>query len=117
MKTIGQALTRTESVTVTDAAPKQPQPENTGDGQATYADSFVRRRKVSVKGTGGVAATVVVTVERGYVWVSIHPLFTWEDIMEPGKVDELMNALGLAREDAKKMTSGSISPSWQRPRG
>jgi hypothetical protein len=62
-----------------------------------YADSFVRR-KVSVKGTGGVAATVVVIAQQGQVWVSIQPLFTWEAIMEPGKVDELMHVLELARE-------------------
>jgi hypothetical protein len=89
---------------VTDAVPQQPHPEDTDNGQATYADSFVRR-KISVKGTGGVAATVTVIAQRGQVWVSIQPLFTWEAIMEPGKVDELLRTLTLAREDAKKMES------------
>ena len=48
-------------------------------------------------------ATVVVTAQRGQVWMSIQPPFTWEAIMEPSKVDELMRALGLAREAAQKM--------------
>lgn len=86
---------------MTDSSPKRAQPGDSPAGQAMYTDSFVRR-KVSVKGTGGVAATVVVTAQRGQVWVSIQPPFTWEAIMEPGKVDELMRTLGLAREDAKK---------------
>lgn len=37
-------------------------------------DSEVQRR-VSVKGSGGVAATVIVTARRGKVWVSIEPPF------------------------------------------
>ena len=67
---------------------------------------WAAHRKVSVKGTGGVAATVVVIAQRGQVWVSIQPPFTWEAIMEPGKVDELIKTLGLAREDATRMVSG-----------
>ena len=60
-------------------------------------------RKVSVKGSGGVAATMVVIAQRGQVLVSIVPPFTWDAIMKPGKVDEVIHALGLARDDAKKM--------------
>lgn len=59
-------------------------------------------RKVSVKGIGGVAATVVVTVQRGQVWMSIHPPFAWEAIMEPEKVDELIHTLAVATNSAKK---------------
>ena len=73
-----------------------------------YTNSFVRR-KVSVKGTGGVAATVVVIAQHGQVWMSIQPLFTWEAIMEAGKVDELMHTLELARENAKKMAAARSS--------
>jgi Na+/proline symporter len=51
----------------------------------------------------GVDATVVVTVVQGTVWMSISPSFTWEAIMEPEKVDEVMAVLDLAREEAKKM--------------
>jgi hypothetical protein len=41
------------------------------------------------------------------VWLSIVPPFTWEAIMEPGKVDELIHVLGLAREEARQsMTVG-----------
>lgn len=59
------------------------------------------RRTVLVKGTGGVTATVVVRVQRGTVWLSIQPPFTWEAIMDPDKVDELMQALAQAQGDAK----------------
>ncbi len=90
---------------MTDPAPKQAQPEDVDDRQPTYVSSPVHR-KVSVKGSGGISATVVVTVQKGTVWVSIVPPFTWEAIMEPGKVDELIRTLGLAREDAKRMVSG-----------
>jgi hypothetical protein len=61
--------------------------------------------RISVKACQGEVATVVVTVVRGTVWLSIRPLFTWEAIMEPGKVDELIHALGVAREEAEKMAA------------
>lgn len=77
------------------------QPQEPPDGQAPYAGSAVYR-KVAVKGSGGVAATVVVTTHQGQVRVSIVPPFTWEAIMEPVKVDELMHVLGLARETAAR---------------
>lgn len=92
-------------VTVPTPSPKQAQPENADNEQATYTGSDVHR-KVRVKGSGGVSATVVVTVRQGKVWVSIQPPFTWEAIMEPRKVDELMRTLELAREDAKRTVSG-----------
>jgi hypothetical protein len=64
-------------------------------------------RRVVVKGRQGVVATVVVTIYRGEVWLSIVPPFTWEAIMEPGKVDELIHVLGLVREEARQsMTVG-----------
>jgi hypothetical protein len=62
-------------------------------------------RRVSVKGMQRVDATVVVTVVQGKVWMSISPPFTWEAIMEPGKVDEVMSVLGAARDEAKKMAA------------
>ena len=34
--------------------------------------------------------------------MSIVPPFTWEAIMEPGKVDELIQVLGLAREQVRR---------------
>ncbi len=79
---------------------------NTDNSQVQRTGSMVRRT-VSVKGSGGVAATVVVTVQRGRVWLSIQPPFTWEAIMPPGKVEELMRTLGWANEDAKRMMSGA----------
>jgi hypothetical protein len=59
-------------------------------------------RRVVVKGREGVVATVTVTIYRGEIWLSIVPPFTWEAIMEPGKVDELIHVLGLAREEARR---------------
>lgn len=59
-------------------------------------------RRVSVKACQGENATVVVTVVQSTVWMSISPPFTWEAIMEPSKVDELMHMLELAREEAKR---------------
>jgi hypothetical protein len=59
-------------------------------------------RRVHVKGMQGVDATVIVTVVRDRVWLSISPPFTWEAIMEPAKVDELISTLELAQDEAKK---------------
>lgn len=56
----------------------------------------------------GVDATVVVTVARGAVWMSIMPPFTWEAIMEPETVEEVIQALELARDDAVSMAAASI---------
>ncbi|MGH3528665.1 MAG: hypothetical protein ACRDQG_14860 [Pseudonocardiaceae bacterium] len=64
-------------------------------------------RRVAVKGMGNVHANVVVTVVQETVWLSISPPFTWEAIMDPVKLDEMIHVLGLAREDIKKNSSGS----------
>ncbi len=85
---------------MTDSVSKA-KPGDINNEQAVYIGSVVHR-KVSVKGTGGVAATVVVTVQQGQVWMSIHPPFTWEAIMEPEKVDELIRTLVVATNSAKK---------------
>jgi hypothetical protein len=60
-----------------------------------------------VKGSGGVPATVVVTVQRGHVGVSIQPPFTWEAIMDPEKVDELIGTLAQAQEVAREQSRDS----------
>lgn len=73
-------------------------------GQTTYVSSAVYR-KVAVKGSGGVSATVVVRIYCGAVSVSIDPPFTCEAIMKPEKVDELIRTLGQARDEAKRMLS------------
>ncbi len=67
-------------------------------------------RRVVVKGREGVVATVVVTVYRGNVWMSIVPPFTWDAIMEPGQVDELIRVLGVAREQVRR--SVAIAATW-----
>ncbi len=104
----GQAGTDTEGFqhTVADPSSKQAQSGDIGNGQTAYTTGSEVHRRVSVKGSGGVAASVAVIVRQGEVWVSIVPPFTWEAIMEPGKVDELIRTLGLAREDAKRMKGG-----------
>jgi hypothetical protein len=87
---------------MSELAPKA-KPGDITNGHAKYTESFVHR-KVPVKGSGGVSATVVITVQQGHVWMSIRPPFTWEAIMEPWKVDELIQTLALAAEGAKKTT-------------
>lgn len=86
-----------------------------GDGRHQYPGSTVYR-KISVKGNGGVTVTVIVTVYRGKVWLSIDPPFTWEAIIDPGKVDELMRTLGVAAKDARRMMSNkSLSREGTQP--
>lgn len=88
-----------------DSSPKQSRPEAVDNVPVSYTGSVVHRR-ISVKGSGGVSAAVTVTVLHGQVRVSIQPPFTWEAIMEPGKVDELIRTLTLARDVANRMESG-----------
>jgi Na+/proline symporter len=59
-------------------------------------------RRITVKGMQGVDVTVIVTVVQNMVWMSISPSFTWEAIMTPGKVDDVMRVLELARDEAAK---------------
>lgn len=75
------------------------QPEDVAGPQATPTTRGMPR-KVYVKGMQGVDAAVVVTVVRGAVWMSIMPPFTWEAMMDPGKVDEVIRALESARGEA-----------------
>lgn len=69
--------------------------------KAPWPSSGVPRR-VFVKGMQGVDVTLMVTVVQDTVWLSISPPFTWEAIMEAGKVDELVHVLELARDEARK---------------
>ncbi len=70
-------------------------------------------RRVRVTDVQGVEVTVVVRVVQGTVWMSISPPFTWEAIMEPGKVDEIVSVLESARDEARTATA----PSARTPRG
>lgn len=90
---------------VTEPSPKQDQPDDSVDRQATYTGAG-RPGRVSVKSTERITATVVVKTSWGQVRISIVSLFTWEAIMDPVKVDELMHVLGLAREEATRGGSG-----------
>src|SRR6185312_17528897 len=81
--------------------PAQPRPEDMFDSRVMFTD-WGMRRKILAKATGGEHATVIVRAIRGTVWMSIVPPFTWEAIMEPEKIDEMIYVLGLAREEAKR---------------
>lgn len=61
-------------------------------------------RKITVRGSGGVAATIIVIARQGRVLLSVMPPFTWEAILEPRQIAELTHTLELARDDAEKMT-------------
>jgi hypothetical protein len=62
-------------------------------------------RRIAVTGMQGVDTTVIVTVVRGPAWLSISPPFTWEAITTPGKVDEVIHPLELARDEATMATA------------
>lgn len=63
----------------------------------------LRQRNIDSFPSPVLAATVVVTAQQGQVWISIQPPFTWDAIMEPQQVDELIRALAAATNIAKKM--------------
>jgi hypothetical protein len=46
---------------------------------------------------------------REEVWMSIVPPFTWEAIMELGKVDELIHVLGPAGEEARRSVTVNVT--------
>jgi hypothetical protein len=71
-------------------------------------------RRVRVKGMAGVDATVVVTVVQDTVWLSISPPFTWKAIMGPGKVDEIISTLELARDEVKKVAAARNAGAFHR---
>lgn len=86
------------------SSPVQPEPGDSSDEHVTQQTTGSGMpRKISVKACQGEAATVVVTVVHGTVRMSIVPPFTWEAIMEPGMVDEVVRVLTLARDEASRM--------------
>ena len=82
------------------------------NGPLAYAKSHGQQPRYCGRPQGreGVAATIVVFARQGTVLVSISPPFTWEAIMDPEQVDELIRTLGLAQDDATKMSSSRESP-------
>lgn len=82
--------------------PAQPEPEDRADGRGTFSGWGMPRR-VRVKASGGETATVVVRVVQGCVWLSVSPPFTWEAVMTPGIVDEVVGVLEVAKEEAEQM--------------
>jgi hypothetical protein len=71
---------------------------------AVHIGSEIHRR-VAVRGSGGVDATVLVIARQSRVWLSVVPPFTWEAIMPADKVDELTRTLQVARDEAQAMAS------------
>lgn len=90
---------------MSENAPKRASEQERPGGSASPKRSLFPQmgmpRRIAVKGMQGVDATVVVTVVHGAVWLSISPPFTGEAIMTPGKVDEVIHVLELARDEAK----------------
>lgn len=86
------------------------EPHVNQDQPAVTHTSAAVHRRVAVRGSGGVTATIVVFARQGTVLVSISPPFTWEAIMDSEQVDELIRTLGLAQDDAKKMPSARERP-------
>jgi len=62
-------------------------------------------RRIPVQGTEGITADVVLKTYRRKVWMSLPPS-TWGAIMDSAQVDELVNVLRLAREDAARDGGG-----------
>lgn len=81
-------------------------PENAPSKQPLFPRMDIPRR-IAVKGMQGVDARVIVTVVHGAVWLSISPPFTWEAIMTPGKVDEVIHVLEVARDEATTAAAAS----------
>lgn len=55
-----------------------------------------------VSGRQDMSATVIVTVNRGRVWVAIDSSFTLEAILEPTHVDTLIDMLTQAAREAQR---------------
>lgn len=59
------------------------------------------RRTMTVTARGGEPVTVVVTVYRKSVWLSVEPLFNGEAILEPANADSLVHTLTQAVQEAR----------------
>jgi len=60
------------------------------------------RWTITVKARCGETSTVVVTVYRQSVWLSVVPFFNSEAILEPAHVDSLVDKLIQAAEEARE---------------
>lgn len=74
------------------------------DDWTNYTDAG-KPRRIPVEVTKGITADAVLKTYRGRVWMSLPPS-TWGAIMESAQVDELVNVLRLAREDAARDGGG-----------
>lgn len=92
---------------------KRENEEHVAHGRTTWPNMGIPRR-VPVKGMLGIDATVVVTAVQNKVWLSISPPFTWEAIMEPEKVDQVISMLELARGEAENVATGNPRAAIQR---
>lgn len=87
--------------------PMRHQSEGPSNGQSKYATGTGTPRRVSVNACEDRVATIVVPAAQGNVWMSILPPFTWDAIMEPRTVDEVIRVLELARDEAMRMTEAA----------
>ena len=70
-----------------------------------WLDTF--RKKLAVRGRQGM--TVIVTVYRGKVWVSIDPPFALDAILEPEHVASLIDLLTQAVKEAQSYKNDDLS--------
>jgi hypothetical protein len=79
-----------------------------------WLDTF--RKKLAVRGRQGMKVTVIVTVYRGTVWVSIDPLFAFEAILEPEHVASLIDMClrRLSRKRRATRMTTCHEPGWSR---
>jgi hypothetical protein len=104
---LGIPLSHIGPVSMIKHFPMQHQPVDPPNDRTTYVTGDGMPRRISVNACQREVATIVVTVVHGTVWMSIVPPFTWEAIMEPGMVDEVIRVLELARDDAKRMAEAA----------
>jgi len=72
-----------------------------------WFDTF--RKKLAVRGRQGMKVTVIVSVYRGTVWVSIDPPFSFDAILEPEHVASLIDLLTQAVKEAQGYKNDDVS--------
>ncbi len=60
------------------------------------------RRTMTARARCGETVTVVVDVYRQSVWLSVVPMFNGEAILDPAHVDDLVNTLTQAAQEARE---------------
>ncbi len=63
------------------------------------------RRTMTARARCGETVTVVVDVYRQSVWLSVVPMFNGEAILDPAHIDNLVNTLIQAAQEAREYQS------------